>query len=253
MTTNKSFTTDIKEIGQRAWADMEPGDSNKIMKKRGRYFGISSKLWFAMLLMVVSTVLGVTVTNTGFPTFTAITGDLGLSPATAGTGVSPKTVKVNGTIHDATTAFNDAVRRSGRSVRVSGNLGGRTLTPGLYKSRSSLEISSGDLTLDAKGNADAVFIFQMASTLTITSGRHVILIGGAQAKNVFWQVGSSATLASIPAFKGNILAQTSITLNTGVRLNDRALARIGEVSLDTCTVAAPPSETKPRSVPVSEN
>ena len=218
MTTNKSFITDFKGIKQGAWAEMEPGGRKKIR--------ISSKLWFAMLLMVVSAVLGVTVNNTGFPTFTAITGDLGLTPANAVTRVSPGTVKVNGTIQDMTIVFSDAVRRSGRAVPVSGNLGGMTLIPGLYKSTSSLEISSGDLTLDARGDADAVFIFQMASTLNMTPGRRVILSGGAQAKNVFWQVGSSATLASPAAFKGNMLAQTSITLNTGATLNDKALARL---------------------------
>ena len=81
-------------------------------------------------------------------------------------------------------------------------LGGLTLPPGLYKSTSSLAISSGDLTLDAQGDANAVFIFQMASTLTTTSGRAVVLIGGAQASNVFWQVGSSATLGTTSVFKG---------------------------------------------------
>src|SRR5207302_63468 len=82
------------------------------------------------------------------------------------------------------------------ATTVAGNLGGQTLTPGLYKSTSSLEISSGDLTLDAQGDVNAVFIFQMASTLTTTSARQVILSGGAKAANVFWQVGSSATLGT---------------------------------------------------------
>ena len=191
---------------------------------------------------------GSTITNTGFPTFTAVTGGLGLSPGTAVTGFPPGTV--NGTIHagdpaaeqaqiDLTTAFNDAARRSGGVVSVSGNLGGMTLTPGLYKSTSSLEISSGDLTLDAQGDADAVFIFQMRSTLTTTPGRQVILSGGAQARNVYWQVGSSATLGTNSVFKGNILADQSITLTTGATLNGRALTRIGAVALDTSTIIMP--------------
>jgi hypothetical protein len=92
------------------------------------------------------------------------------------------------------------------------------LPPGLYKSTSSLEISSGDLTLDALGNANAVFIFQIASTLTTTSGRAVILAGGAKASNIFWQVGSSATLGTTSDFKGTIMADQSITLNTGAML-----------------------------------
>ena len=84
----------------------------------------------------------------------------------------------------------------------------QTLVPGLYKSTSSLEISSGDLTLDAQGDANAVFIFQMASTLTTTVGRKVILAGGAKAANIYWQVGSSATLGTNSVFKGP-RAQTS--------------------------------------------
>jgi len=136
---------------------------------------------------------------------------------------------------DLTTAYNDAAGRSVGAVTVAGNLGGQTLTPGLYKSTSSLEISSGDLTLDAQGDANAVFIFQMASTLTTTS-RQVILSGSAQAANVFWQVGSSATLGTTSVFKGNILAITSITLATGATLDGRALARNGAVTLDTNTI-----------------
>jgi hypothetical protein len=119
---------------------------------------------------------------------------------------------------------------------VAGNLGGQTLTPGLYKSTSSLEISSGDLTLDAQGDANAVFIFQMASTLTTTAGRQVILSGGAKAANIVWQVGSSATLGTTSVMKGNILALASITLTTGAALEGRALARTGAVTLDSNAV-----------------
>jgi hypothetical protein len=157
---------------------------------------------------------------------------------------------VNGTIHagdaaaaqaqlDLTTAFNDAAGRTVGAVTVAGNLGGLTLTPGLYKSTSSLEISSGDLTLDAQGNANAVFIFQMGSTLTTTSGRQVILSGGAKAANIFWQVGSSATLGTTSVFKGTIMADQSITLDTGATLDGRALARIAAVTMDSNIVTIP--------------
>src|SRR5207237_3022098 len=129
--------------------------------------------------------------------------------------------------------------RTNGAVTVAGNLGGQTLTTGLYKSTSSLEISSGDLTLDAQGDANAVFIFQMASTLTTTSGRQVILSGGARAANVFWQVGSSATLGTTSVFKGTIMADQSITLTTGATLDGRALARIAAVTLDANVVTAP--------------
>lgn len=109
---------------------------------------------------------------------------------------------------------------------------GQTLTPGVYTSTSSLALS-GDLTLDAKGDPSAVFIFQIASTLTTGSGSQIILANGAKACNVFWQVGSSATLGTNSIFKGQILALTSITVTTGVNLEGRALARNGAVTLDS--------------------
>ena len=122
-------------------------------------------------------------------------------------------------------------------------LGGLTLAPGLYKSASgAFAITSVDLTLDAQGNPNAVWIFQMASTLTVGTGRQVILAGGAQARNIFWQVGSSATLETTSVFKGNILAYTAITVKTGARLDGSALARNAAVTLDgnTAYKAAPP-------------
>ena len=188
---------------------------------------------------------GATVKNTG-PTI--VNGDLGVYAGSAVVGFPPGTV--NGNIHaaddtagqaelDLTTAFNDAAGRTVGPVSVAGNLGGLTLPPGLYKSTSSLEISSGDLTLDAKGDANAVFIFQIASTLTTTSGRQVVLSGGAQAGNVYWQVGTSATLGTTTIFKGTIMADQAITLETGATLDGRALARIAAVTLDSNTVTLP--------------
>ena len=187
---------------------------------------------------------GSTVTNTG-PTI--VNGDLGLSPGTGVTGFPPGTVAggaihVNDTLANAaklclTTAYNDAAGRTTAPTTVAGNIGGQTLAPGLYKSTSTLDISSGDLTL--AGPADGVWIFQVASTLTTTAGRKIILSGGAQAKNVFWQVGTSATLGTTSVFQGNILADQSITLNTGSELNGRALTRIGAVTLDSSIVTKP--------------
>ena len=188
---------------------------------------------------------GSTVTSTGA---TALTGDLGVSPGTAVIGFPPGTLtgstqagnpaSAQG-MADLTTAYNNAKGKTNSPVSVAGNIGGRTLYPGLYKSTSSLAISSGDLTLDAQGNGDAVFIFQMASTLTTTSGRKVILSGGAKASNVFWLVGSSATLGTTSVFKGTIMANQSITLDTGASLNGRALARIGAVTLAGNAVVMP--------------
>jgi len=171
------------------------------------------------------------------------TGNIGIFPGTAYIPGTPA-VTVNGTVYaggpvaaqaqsDLTTAYNDAAGRSLAPATVSGNIGGQTLAPGLYKSTSSLSISSGNLTLDAQGNANAVWIFQIASTLTTTSGRQVILANGANAANVFWQVGSSATIGTTSVFQGNILAAVSISLLTGSTISGRALAIGGAVSIDT--------------------
>jgi hypothetical protein len=130
-----------------------------------------------------------------------------------------------------TAAYKDAAGRSG-AITKTGDLGGQTLTAGVYKSTSSLGIT-GDLTLDAQGNPAAVFIFQIGSTLTTASGSHIVLVNGAKACNVFWQVGSSATLGTASIFKGNIMALSSITVTTGVNLEGRALAENGAVTLDS--------------------
>lgn len=186
---------------------------------------------------------GSAISNTGA---TIITGDLALSPGSSVGGFPPGIL--NGTRHindsvankaklDLTAAYNDAAGRTSTDiVTLSGNIGGLTLTPGLYKSTSSLAVSSGDVTFDAKGNADAVFIIQIASTLTTTSGRKVILSGGAKASNIFWQVGSSATFGTTSVFKGTVMVMQSITFNTGATLEGRALARTGAVVMAGNTI-----------------
>lgn len=186
---------------------------------------------------------GSAISNTGA---TIITGDMGLSPGTSVGGFPPGIL--NGTLHindaianqaklDLTAAYNDAAGRTSTDiVTLSGNIGGLTLTPGLYKSTSTLAISSGDLTFDAKGNPNAVFIIQIASSLTTTSGRQVILSGGALASHIFWQVGSSATFGTTSVFKGTVLAMQSITFNTGATLDGKALARTGAVIMAGNTI-----------------
>ncbi|MCW3072455.1 MAG: hypothetical protein JWO44_2345 [Bacteroidetes bacterium] len=179
---------------------------------------------------------GSAISNTGA---THVTGDMGLSPGTSIGGFPPGILVGTQHINDAiatqakldlTAAYNDAAGRTATDiVTLSGNIGGLTLTPGLYKSTSSLAVSSGDVTFDAKGNANAVFIIQIASTLTTTPGRKVFLTGGASASNIFWQVGTSATFGTTSVFKGTILAMQSITFNTGATLNGRALARTGAI------------------------
>ncbi len=201
-----------------------------------------------------------TVTNTGN---TKINGDLGVDPGTAVVGFFPVDGGpgvVNGTIYTPTTicpnnkacfaqpnnvaasgqasllvAYNDAAGRTVAPVDITGiDQGGKTLAPGLYKSTSGIAIT-GDLTLAGNG----IYIFQSATTLTVNIASRVVLSGGAKAADVFWQVGSSATLFTTAAVAGNILAHDSITLQTGATLNGRALALNAAVTLDTNTVTIP--------------
>jgi hypothetical protein len=111
---------------------------------------------------------------------------------------------------DLTTAFNDAAGRTVDPIAVSGNLGGQTLFPGLYKSVGSLEITAGDLTLDAGGNADAVWIFQIATSFNMNSGRQIFLINSANAANIYWQVGSLATFGTTSVMKGTVMADGEV-------------------------------------------
>ncbi len=185
---------------------------------------------------------GSTVTNTGA---SVLNGDLGVSPGSAVTGFPPGLV-TGGAIHaadavalqaqnDVTTAYNALVSQACTADLTGQDLGGMTLTPGVYCFSTSAQLT-GTLTLNALGNANAVFIFRIGSTLTTASNASVVVTNGGLNCNTYWQVGSSATIGTGTTFAGNILALTSISLTTGARVFGRTLARNGAVTLDTNTV-----------------
>jgi Ice-binding-like len=187
---------------------------------------------------------GSVVNNTGS---SVVYGNLGISPGVAVIGFPPGVVVPPGTIHDAdavaaqaqsdlTTAYNNAAGQVCDINLTGQDLGGVTLTPSVYCFRSSAQLT-GMLTLDAQGNPNAVFIFQIGSTLMTASNSSVLLTNSASACNVYWQVGSSATLGNYTQFAGNILELVSITLNTGASVSGRALALTGAVTLDANKVS----------------
>jgi hypothetical protein len=196
-----------------------------------------------------SVLAGSTVTNTGPSTLAR---DLGVSPGSAITGFPPGIVEPGAVTHaadaaagqaqsDLTIAYNDAAGRTG-GADVGAAIGVRTLLPGVYNASSALDLT-GALTLDGNGDPDSVFIIQVGSALTTESGGSVVMTNGAQACNVFWQVGSSATLNPGSTFAGTIMALTSITVDTSRTVVGRALARNGAVTLDTNTFTTPACTT----------
>ena len=193
---------------------------------------------------------GSTVTSTG-PTI--VNGNLGLSPGTSVTGFPPGLM--NGGVQnvanpdalqaksDLVAAYDEAAGKTPATPVAGSTLGGLTLNAGVYGG-GALDLT-GTLTLDAQGDSAAVFVFQAASTLITASASRVNLVNGASPCNVFWKVGSSATLGTTTSFKGTILALTSITLNTGATVEGRMLARNGAVTLDSNTVSSPECSSPP--------
>lgn len=198
---------------------------------------------------------GSSVTNTG-PS--VLNGDLGVSPGTSLVGFGLPAV-VNGATHandgvaaqaqlDLTTAYNVAAATPASDM-TGLDLGSRVVTPGAYRYSSSAQLT-GALTLDAQGDPNAQFVFAIGSTLTTASASSVNLINGASPCNVYWQIGSSATIGSTTAFQGNVMALTDITLNNGATVQGRMLARNGQISMDNNVLSRPDCPTGSSSTPV---
>ncbi len=207
-----------------------------------------------------SVLAATTVTNTG----PSVLGEsIGLHPGGAVVGFPPGTVTAPGTIdaggptsliaqNDLTTAYDNAAGRVVEFTQSNPDLVGQTLIPGVYAATAKAPLSlSGQLVLDGQNDPNAVFIFQTDSTLITGSASSIVLINQASECNVFWQVGSSATLGSGSVFVGNILALTSITVETAVTIHGRALARNGAVTLDNDTFRAPSCSPTSETVPAT--
>lgn len=202
---------------------------------------------------------GSTVTNTGS---SVITGELGVSPGTAITGFPPGIVKLGQirsndavaaqAVADAAIAYNNLAGQAVTTEQAAAMGSGMVLIPGVYHFTSAADIT-GSLVLDAQGSSTAVFVFQVEEALTLNNNAAINLINGATASNVFWQVGTSATLGTSSAFYGSILAGAGITLNTGATLVGRALAGTA-VTLDgsTVTLATAATGDTPTPVPGTE-
>ncbi|NVN94047.1 MAG: DUF3494 domain-containing protein, partial [Bacteroidetes bacterium] len=218
------------------------------LKSAGRFgiiagVGISSTGFSKINNMDVGISPGVRTSVTGFPPAALVNGAIYASDDIAPPGIAVMLTQAKQDLTDAYLFAEGATAPA--PATVAGDQGGLTLAPGIYKSTSTLLLQSGDLTLDAQGNANAFWIFQIASNFTTVGGAggNVILSGGAQAKNIIWQVGSSATIGNGTSFKGNILALTSITMNTGSSIDGRLLARNGAVVLSGTNIINSPSDT----------
>jgi len=207
--------------------------------------GISSTGFSEIHDMDVGISPGAHSSITGFPPAIVVNGAIYASDDVAPPGVAAMLIQAQQDLTDAYLFIEGATAPA--PATVAGDQGGLTLAPGIYKSTSTLLIQSGDLTLDAQGDPNAVWMFQIASDFTTIGGAggSVILSGGAQAKNIYWQVGSSATIGNGTSFMGNILALTSITMNTGSSIDGRLLARNGAIVLSGTNIINAPSDTVP--------
>ncbi len=209
--------------------------------------GVSNNAGFSEIHdMDVGIYPGARSSITGFPPAIVVNGSIFASDDLAPPGVAAMLLQAQ---NDLTAAYNFAAGATTPAPAiVSGDQGGLTLAPGIYKSTSTLLIQAGDLTLDAQGDANAVWIFQIASGFTTvgigpfpsSTGGNVILTGGAQAKNVFWQVGSSAVIGDYTSFQGTVLAFSSVTMNSGAKAVGRMLARNASVVMTDTNIITKP-------------
>jgi len=182
---------------------------------------------------------GLRAAITGFPPATVVNG-FTYAPDDVTPGTAAMLTQAKSDLTDAYTAAENAVSPS--PTIVAGDIGGSVLIPGIYKSLSTLMVQAGNLTLDAQGNSNSFWVFQVADALTTIGGAggNIILANGAKAENIFWQIGSSATIGNNTTFKGNLLALTSITLNAGAIIEGRVLAINGAVVLTDANIINKP-------------
>lgn len=249
ITMDAENTAGISLIGEYSWdfTTNDPlGPGFVDLKTVGEFgiiagVGVSNEAGFSEIRNLnVGISPGVRSSIVGFPPAIIVNGEMYASDDTAPEGVADMLIEAKQDLVDAYLFAESATTPA--PVTVAGDQGGLTLAPGIYKSTSTLLIESGDLTLNAQGDAKAVWIFQIASDFTTIGGAggNVILAGGAQAKNVFWQTGSSATIGDNTNFKGNILALTSITMNSGATAQGRMLARNGSVVMISTNIIERP-------------
>jgi hypothetical protein len=250
-TYTATITTGVKSVTNKAMTSDYTWTFTTPLVASASFVNLNSVARFAIISGVgVSNDAGASVINnldvgiypgarssiTGFPPATIVNGGLYAADDGAGVAAMLKQAKL-----DLVAAYLFAEASTAMAPQtVSGNQGGKTLAPGIYKSTSTLSVDGSDLTLDAQGDPNAYWIFQIASSFTTTTGGNIKLTNKAQAKNVFWQTGSSATIGTYTTFYGNVLALQSITMDSYAVATGRMLARNGAVVLTSTNIINKP-------------